>query len=113
MQSLCQIQTLSICPVERAIFFNPSALFWCFLLLFEVLDAVIDYLKDSSSKNYFLMKTAVLQFSVVAERRCSVTPRLWYCVGAAVQYYASPQVGRLGLLKAVPSGRRESDLQIF
>jgi hypothetical protein len=34
-------------------------------------------------------------------------------VGAAVQYYASPQVGRLGLLKAVPSGRKESDLQIF
>jgi len=34
-------------------------------------------------------------------------------VGAAVQYCASPQAGRLGLLKAVPSGRRESELQIF
>ncbi len=56
MQSLYQIQALSLCPVEEAIFFNPSALFWGFLWLFEVLDAVIDYLKDSSSKNYLLMK---------------------------------------------------------
>jgi small subunit ribosomal protein S27e len=31
-------------------------MFWGFLFLFEVLDAVIDHLNDSSSKNYLLMK---------------------------------------------------------
>jgi len=33
---------------------------------------------------------------MTAEQQCSVTRKLWYYVGAAVQYYVNPQEARPG-----------------
>ncbi len=54
------------------------------------------HLEESSSVQILFSRNVVVHSVMTAEQQCSVTRKLWYYVGAAVQYYVNPQEARPG-----------------